>query len=199
MDAETQGVEYGQIPPEIATAVAHNCEASSPAAVVEKAFSDRTSTATVLTSDADEEMMMVFTFRSVVSIKAFMVVGASDGDEGSAPSSLRVFVNAVDTICDFDTASSATPTQTWTLDSDNADGTRELPTNITKLAKVTSLVVHIPGNLDDTEQTMLAFFGMRGVAGAEIKANIVKTKYESRAQLSDHASDQLQVHGRVAM
>jgi PITH domain len=127
----------------------------------------------VLSSDADEQLLLCIPFTAPVKIKSICVVGAGDREN---PADMSAFVN-VETL-DFDAAEATEPTQKWELVEDNARGEVEYPTRFTRFQNVSKLWLFFSRNFG-ADQTRVMYIGLKGEYTL-YKREAVRSVYESR-------------------
>lgn len=127
----------------------------------------------ILTSDADEQLLMCIPFTSPVKIKSVCVIGAGDVEN---PAKLAAFVN--NESMDFAEAESSRAVQEWDLVERNVDGSVEYPTKFTKFQNVSKLWLFVKSNFGG-EVTKVMYVGLKGEF-TKYKREAVHTVYESR-------------------
>lgn len=146
-----------------------------------KPLADRESRAgaPLASQSGDTDLLLVVPFTNTVRLKSLCISGDEDG---STPSSVKVFVNRDD--MDFAMAEEATPTQEFELPEDPSASLWH-PVRAAKFGSVTSLALLFRGTHGDADASNLWFVGMKGVATGLVRRP-VEAVYEARAQLSDH-------------
>lgn len=129
-------------------------------------------------NEDDPELIVHVPFTGSMKIKAFSVIGGTDG---SAPASVRIFVNRDD--LDFSAAADLQPVQSFSLQ-ENHRGDMEYPTQVARFNGVHSLDLHFPDNFG-AEATQINFIGFKGEY-TEAKREAVTAVYEARPQVQDH-------------
>mmetsp|Transcript_63876 Transcript_63876/g.114046 ORF Transcript_63876/g.114046 Transcript_63876/m.114046 type:complete len:218 (-) Transcript_63876:55-708(-) len=146
-----------------------------------KPWHERLDTSKHLSSDADEELLIFIPFTEVVKLRAIVVIG---GDEGEAPSKMRVFTNRED--IDFDLANNSVPVQEWELSEDSRHGELEYATKYSKFTSVCNVTLHFPSNFGG-DITTLYFLGLKGeTTSVTTKQVIMNAVYESAPRPQDH-------------
>lgn len=107
-----------------------------------------------LKSDADEQLLIGLTLPQLYKLHAIKLSGP---DDGSAPASIKLFINR--TAMSFDDCEDFPATQSLTLTSASAT----LPLQQTKFSNVSSLTVFIENNQADKEVTCLSRLELVGV------------------------------------
>jgi len=107
-----------------------------------------------LRSDADEQLLLTIQLRQCYKLHSIKLAAPSDG---SAPSTVKLFVNKVD--MDFNDAEDLPPTQTLELKGASAT----LPLQYTKIQSVNSITVFLENNQGDTESTALSRLELIGI------------------------------------
>lgn len=130
--------------------------------------------------EGDGELIVFVPFTAQVKLKSFCVIG---GDEGSAPSAVRVWKNRDD--IDFENADDIDCDQEFNLAVDG-DGSIQYPVKIRKFQGVSSLTFFFTGSHDE-DTTQVNYLGLKG-QGTKNKRGIVTAVYEARALESDHKS-----------
>lgn len=142
----------------------------------------------VLTTDADEELLISIPF--IGHVKLHSVFIRSLGDDTS-PKEIKLYKNNVN--LDFDTVGSAQCIQTLNYPesigpgittSDGTDGIVQFAVNRPKFSNISSVTLHITQNYG-AEQTKLLYLGFRGDF-TELKSAPVIAQYEAAANPSDH-------------
>jgi len=146
-----------------------------------KPWHRRLETTDVMTSGEDAELLIFVPFTEVVKLRAIVVIG---GDGGSAPSSMRVYINREDV--DFDLAHNSVALQEWELSEDDRGGELEYPTKYSKFGSVSNVTLHFPANFG-ADCTALHFLGFKGeTTSITTKQAILNTVYESAPNVKDH-------------
>jgi len=131
--------------------------------------------------DDDPELLLHIEFTGQVKLKAISVIGL--GPDGSAPSSLRMFINRND--LDFSVVHDATPVQEWDL-LENFAGDVEYPVKTAKCTGVHSIDLHFPSTFGGEEYpSWISFIGFKGEF-EERRREAVNAVYESRPVPKDH-------------
>ena len=89
-----------------------------------KPYDKRRDTEDYIESDADEELLIYIPFTDIVKIKGLTLVGGTEGDDTSAPSDAKLFINKAD--LDFDSANDTDAVQELELQRDSL-GDMEYP------------------------------------------------------------------------
>ena len=111
-----------------------------------------------LSSDADEEMMVVATFSSPAHIRKLMFIGG--GDTSEHPNKVKCYINKPD--IDFSGLEGYLPVQEFELPV-NQDGTLELFTAPAReWTNVYSVAFFFPSNHGGGDVTTLSYIGMQG-------------------------------------
>lgn len=110
--------------------------------------------AAMVTSDADEQLLITITLPSVHKLHAITVAGPSDG---SAPATVKLFANKSSMA--FEDCEDFAPTQTVTVTGAGAT----TPLNLTKFSAVSSLSVFVESNQGDTDATSLTRLELIGL------------------------------------
>ncbi|CAK0904277.1 unnamed protein product [Prorocentrum cordatum] len=134
-----------------------------------------------LTSDADEELLLVLRFTSPVRVRKILIVGGGgesevEGDEELAahPSRLSCFVNRHE--IDFGNVRDMEATQEFDL-MVNTKGDAELTTRVSAFSEVTSLALYFSANHGDVPRTLLRYVGLQG-EHSHHRREAVHTEYE---------------------
>lgn len=132
--------------------------------------------------DDDPELLLHVEFTGSVKLKALTVIGL--GEDGSAPSLLRMFINRND--LDFTCVESMEPVQEWEL-LENHQGLIEYPVKTAKCNGVHSIDLHFPRTFGGDDCPMsISFIGFKGEF-EERRREAVNAVYESRPIPKDHA------------
>eukprot|EP01083_Nonionella_stella_P032991 90329_1 len=144
-----------------------------------KSWTQRFDSTKVLKSDEDDpEMILLVPFTSLVKIRSFKLI---PGPDGSAPKSVKIWVNRED--IDFETAQDSPSTQSFDLVED-FDGAVDYHVRPSKFMNVHCLAMYFPECLvGDCSQ--INYLGFKGEKTSE-KRRAVVAAYEARANLSDH-------------
>ncbi|CAE7919526.1 PITH domain-containing protein [Symbiodinium microadriaticum] len=149
-----------------------------------------------LTSDTDEELLLVLRFTSPVHIRKILVIGGGGEEEcsnedelGGHPSRLRCFVNREE--FDFGSLNDVAATQEFDL-AVNSEGTAELFTKVSAFTNVTSLALYFPSNHGGLPKTLLRYVGLQG-EHTHYKVEAVHAEYELLCQPGEHGH----MHGHV--
>ena len=121
---------------------------------------------------------MFIPFNGEIKIKAVIVIG---GDEGSAPSKLKLYTN-VEAV-DINILEDKKPIQTIDLN-ENLSGDIDYLLNVSKFSNVGNVVLGFDENFG-AKNTVVKYIGFKGEKLRE-KVKVVETVYEVRANLADH-------------
>jgi len=125
----------------------------------------------VLQSDSDAQLLIRITFGAFVKIKAIKITAPAD----TGPSSIKLFVNPGS--LDFEGAEDEDPTQEIELDQDDLKkDAKPKPVKFVKFQKVSTLVIFVPENHDDADQTVIQGIQILG------KSSIISGSKPSLAQ-----------------
>ncbi|MCJ1283935.1 hypothetical protein MMC26_003266 [Xylographa opegraphella] len=154
-------------------------QSDAGAKIVEKTWTQRMNPEPLLTSDADEQLLMTVPFAGTVKLHS-VLVRSSTSD--SAPKTLKLFLNRDD--LDFDAAGVLPPTQVLTL-SQTSD-IQEVPVKRALFGNTYSLTLFFEDNYgnDSTEIHYLAFKG----DFTKLTREPVEVLYEKAANPRDHTS-----------
>ena len=125
----------------------------------------------LLTSDADEQLLMCIPFTSPVKIRSICVIGAG-GPEN--PAAMKAFVNHES--MDFSSADTTRAVQEWQLVERNPMGDVHYPTKYTKFQNVSVLWLYVTSNFG-ADVTKIQYIGLRG-SSTKYRREAVKTAYE---------------------
>lgn len=129
----------------------------------------------------DPELLVHVEFNGSVKLKALTVIGL--GEDGSAPSAMRVFCNRDD--LDFSSVQTMPPVQEWEL-VENQQGLVEYPVKTAKFQGVHSIDLHFPTTFGgDTCPMSISYIGFKGEF-EERRREAVHAVYESRPIPKDH-------------
>ena len=160
---------YAMLDP--ATTTALNVTQPSQAISIFKPYALRLQDDIIITSDADEEIIVIARFTSPVHIRKIMVIGC--GDESQHPSLLKCYVNQ-ETI-DFSGIESIRPAQVFNLPI-NPNGTVELTTAIQPFTNITTCAFFFSSNYGSSN-TVIKYIGLQG-EHTHYRREAVDTVYE---------------------
>ncbi|MCJ1243408.1 hypothetical protein MMC30_000605 [Trapelia coarctata] len=146
--------------------------------VVEKTWPQRMNPDPVLTSDADEQLLMTVPFAGTVKLHSILI-RSSDSD--SAPKTLKIFVNRND--LDFGAASDLTPTQVLTLS--RTSEIQDLPVKRAFFGNTYSLTLFFEDNYG-ADASEIFYLGFKGDF-TRLNREPVEVLYEKAANPKDHA------------
>eukprot|EP00965_Chrysotila_dentata_P081843 2701190-Pleurochrysis_carterae.AAC.1 len=112
----------------------------------------------MIESDADEQLLLTIVFNGKVKLHSLEVKAPSDG---RAPSELQLFSNPPPGF-DFDSAESAQPDQLLALSEEQLGKRIEL--RFVKFQSVEKIVIFIPGNKGDLENTAISSLKLWGAS-----------------------------------
>lgn len=139
----------------------------------------------VVTSDADEQLLICLSFVSPVKVKSICLIGGDGSGGAGNPAHLAAFVNPPEGF-DFAGAEGGKPTQVWELVREAVVGGVEYPTRFTRFQNVTSLALFIDRNFG-ADATVVQYVGLKGEF-TRYRREAVVTTYEARPLAGDHKS-----------
>jgi len=101
-------------------------------------------------SDVDEQMLLTIVFKENVDIRSIQFNTETKEDNESAPKSLKLFINQSLDFTDMDLK----PVQAIDLDEEAIAG-KAVDLEFTKFKNVTSLVIFVESNQDDSDVTVI--------------------------------------------
>jgi len=125
-----------------------------------------------------KDLVVFIPFNGEIKIKAVIVIG---GEEGSAPSKLKLYTN-IEAV-DINILEDKKPIQTIDLN-ENLSGEIDYLLNVSKFSNVGNIVLGFDENFG-AKNTVIKFIGFKGEKLRE-KVKVVETVYEVRANLADH-------------
>lgn len=137
----------------------------------------------VVTSDADEQLLIFLSFVSPVKVKSICLIGGDGAGGAGNPAHLAAFVNPPEGF-DFSSAEGAKPTQAWELVREAVAGGVEYPTRYTLFKNVTSLALFVDRNFG-ADATVVQYLGLKGEF-TRYRREAVVTTYEARPLAGDH-------------
>ncbi len=137
-----------------------------------KPFVKRLETEPILISDADDEIIIALRFTSPVTVRKLMIIGGPNINQ--QPARLRCYPEQEN--IDFNNIEDFRPAQTFNLQP-NGEGTQELITTLHQYTNISTLVLHLQGNLGDLESSTLRYIGLQG-DHTHYKREAVHTVYE---------------------
>ena len=138
-----------------------------------KPFVRRLDEDAVISSDVDQEMILIINFVSPVNIRKLMIIGAGP-HTNHHPKALKCYVNQ--TNFDFGSLTTTRPGQEFEL-SLNELGTVEIVTKVHIFTNVNSLVLYFPSNYGNLRNTLIKYIGMQG-DHTHYRREAVDTVYE---------------------
>jgi hypothetical protein len=153
------------------TTTALNVTQPTQAISIFKPYALRLQDDIVITSDADEEIIVIARFTSPVHIRKIMVIGG--GEESQHPSLLKCYVNQ-ETI-DFSGIEAIRPAQVFNLPL-NLNGTAELITAIQPFTNITTCAFFFSSNYG-ASNTVIKYIGLQG-EHTHYRREAVDTVYE---------------------
>ncbi|MCJ1369962.1 hypothetical protein MMC20_001174 [Loxospora ochrophaea] len=153
-------------------------QSNSGAMIVEKTWPQRLEPEPVLTSDADEQLLMSIPFTGVVRLHEIMI---RTSDDDTAPSSLKIYLNRND--LDFSSTSDLEPTQELHLSQLN--DVQRIPVKRSSFGNTYCLTLFFDSNYGSgvTNIYWLAFKG----EFMHLNREPVEILYEKAANPKDHA------------
>eukprot|EP00172_Hildenbrandia_rubra_P000670 Plantae.Rhodophyta-Hildenbrandia_rubra.ctg13669.p1 GENE.Plantae.Rhodophyta-Hildenbrandia_rubra.ctg13669~~Plantae.Rhodophyta-Hildenbrandia_rubra.ctg13669.p1 ORF type:complete len:236 (+),score=36.02 Plantae.Rhodophyta-Hildenbrandia_rubra.ctg13669:242-949(+) len=127
----------------------------------------------ILSSDADQELLMCIPFTSPVKIRSICIIGAGDQEN---PAHVKAFINQES--MDFSSAGSTNSVQEWDLVERNPQGEVEYPTKYTRFQNVSRLWLYVNQNFG-ADVTKIQYIGFKGTS-TKYKRQAVEAKYEIR-------------------
>lgn len=146
-----------------------------------KSWDERLDLTKFVESDVDEELLFNIPFTGQIKLKAFVIIGGTDGEH---PSEVRLFKNRP--FMTFDDAK-AEPDQTFELHEDH-DGTLEYSTKIARFSSVNHLSMYFPKNFG-AETSKIYFIGLKGDFQEAHRHEVTVCTYEARANPADHKTN----------
>jgi len=137
----------------------------------------------VVTSDADEQLLICLSFVCPVKIKSICVIGGAGSGGLGNPAHMAAFVNPPEGF-DFLGAEGAKSTQDWELVRETVAGGVEYPTRFTRFQNVSSLALFIDRNFG-ADETIVQYVGLKGEF-TRYRREAVVTTYEARPLAGDH-------------
>mmetsp|Transcript_96600 Transcript_96600/g.171767 ORF Transcript_96600/g.171767 Transcript_96600/m.171767 type:complete len:206 (+) Transcript_96600:27-644(+) len=128
--------------------------------------------------EGDEELMVKVTFTSPVKVTGISVIG---GDNGSSPSSVKLYINRED--LDFASLEDVEATQELQL-AEDFHGAIQFPVRAAKFLVVTHLSLYFPESFG-RDRTRIHWLGIWGI-GSEWKRQAVVAVYESIGNAKDN-------------
>jgi PITH domain len=174
-----QNLLYSQIDFSALTCL-NESEPRSGAAICQKTWQQRMEDTPELHSDADEQLLMHIPFAGQVKLHSILI---RTGQDDSAPSTLKVFVNKEH--IDFSTASELDPTQTLQLA--QSSDVQEYPVKRALFNTTRSLTLFFEDNWGhgDEDVTKIAYLGFKGEF-MKLSKEPVSFLYEAAANPADH-------------
>ncbi|MCJ1475346.1 hypothetical protein MMC13_004008 [Lambiella insularis] len=148
------------------------------ARIVEKTWPQRLDPSPMLSSDADEQLLMTVPFAGSVKLHSLLV---RSSDSGAAPKTLKLFANRDG--LDFDAAGALAPTQVLTLA--RTGDVQEVPVKRALFGGVYSLTLFFEDNYGE-EVTGIYYLGFKGDF-TRLSREPVEVLYEKAANPRDHA------------
>lgn len=145
--------------------------------IVKKTWQERLNPDPELTSDADEQLLMIVPFAGVLKLHSILVRASTSG---SCPRTLRIYRNRDD--LDFATAGDLEPTQTLTISQTN--DIQDLPVRRAKFGNTYSLTLFVEDNYGD-EVSRVYWIGFKGEF-TELNREPIEVLYEKAANPKDH-------------
>lgn len=173
---------------DLSNVTARNATKPEHAARIVRPWEERLLDDPILTSDVDEELLIVIPFTGMVKLHSILI--RSLGDE-SAPEDIVLFKDQPQ--LDFDKAASLPPVQKLTnpagvsagvSTNETREGIVQFAVNRPKFTNVQSLTIYIPSNYGG-EQTKLLYIGLRGEFSEPKRAPVI-AQYEAAANPADH-------------
>jgi len=155
----------------------NEADAGSGKAIVKKTWMERLQERPELESNVDEQLLMHIPFTGQIKLHSILIRASNSG---SAPQTLKVFINRND--LDFSTASDMTATQEFAL-SQTSD-VQDISVKRALFGKVQSLTLFVVDNYGD-DVTRMSYLGLKGdwMQLGKPPTNIL---YEAAANPSDH-------------
>lgn len=146
----------------------------------------------VCQSGYGKDLVVYIPFNGEIKVKAVIIIG---GDEGTAPSNMKVYKN-VEAV-DINILEDKKPIQTLDLN-ENVTGELEYLLNVTKFNNTGNIVLGFDENFG-ARNTVIKYIGLKGEKLRE-KVQVIETVYEVRANLADHKTeDDFMVRNNLGM
>ncbi|CAM9658370.1 unnamed protein product [Laminaria digitata] len=160
-----------------------------------KAWDKRRDPLPRLESEEDDPELIIFVpFTQVVKIRAISVNGGADG---TAPSTMKVFVNRDD--IDFGVAQDLPAVQTLEMVRDSGGVEVDYPTKLSKMQNVSDITLFVPNNFG-AESTVITYLGFKGESTkASFRHGVVECVYEAKPMAEDHKAPADEAAGRNVM
>ncbi|MCJ1308382.1 hypothetical protein MMC25_002035 [Agyrium rufum] len=146
--------------------------------VIQKTWAQRLDTEPVLTSDADEQLLVTVPFAGTVKLHSILIRSSTDA---SAPRTLKLFLNKEG--LDFSAVSDLKPAQVLTL-SQTSD-VQDVPVKRTLFGNTYSLTLFFEDNFGD-DKTSVYYLAFKGEY-MKLNREPVEFLYEKAANPRDHA------------